>query len=457
MKKLELSKGKGQIERNGKPRTETVRGVLYLCAICFALLFGGISAWGINAEKKTEKEPDTQSTSLTVSLITCWPGSEIYELCGHEAIRIHGEDFDSVWNFGLFDFSEPNFVYRFVKGETDYKVAGYPFAYFLPEYINDRRKVEEQVLNLTPAQAEKIRKLLQVKSLPQNCRYRYNYIRNNCSTQIADILDSVTGGTIVYQDSMRFGSFREAMNHYHRNYPWYQFGIDLALGSELDRPLTKREEFFTPIDFNRHAGKALLADGTPLVRTTIILNEGSEDAVLPPTPWFLGPLFWSIVVALISIGTVIYGIQKRTTVKWWYSVYFGIAGLAGCLVTFLVFISSHAATSPNMLILWLNPLQLIIPIFIWNQRMKAAVKAMMWINVCVAVIMLVFWPIYCGGQSHVASFLILIASDLVLAAGYLRNKDSKESKGRKGVNGRKGAKGNKGNKGTKRGRASKKK
>ena len=30
---------------------------------------------------------------------------------------------DSVWNFGIFDFREPNFVYRFVKGETDYMVA----------------------------------------------------------------------------------------------------------------------------------------------------------------------------------------------------------------------------------------------------------------------------------------------------------------------------------------------
>jgi len=58
--------------------------------------------------------------SLRVSFITCYPGPEIYELYGHEAIRIRSNTMDSVWNFGIFDFREPNFVYRFVKGETDY-------------------------------------------------------------------------------------------------------------------------------------------------------------------------------------------------------------------------------------------------------------------------------------------------------------------------------------------------
>lgn len=396
--------------------------MLYLCLICLGLLCIGIPARGGNAEKKTDMEREDKSTALTVSLITCWPGPEIYELCGHEAVRIQGADFDSVWNFGLFDFTEPNFVYRFVKGETDYCVGGYPFSHFLPEYISRGSRVEEQVLNLTPEQAKRLRLLLQKKSLPPANRYRYNYIRNNCSTQIADLLDSVSNGEIVYNDSLRFGSFREAMSHYHQNYPWYQFGINLALGSELDRPLTQREEFFVPVELNRYVGSARLADGTPLVKNTYVLNQGRDDAVLPPTPWYLGPLFWSLVVLAVTVAVMIYDIKSRSITKWWYAVYFGLAGIAGCVTTFLVFISSHAATSPNMLILWLNPLQLIIPIFIWDRRFRAAVKAMMWINVCVAAVMLVFWPIYTGGQSRLASFLILIASDLLLAINYLWEK-----------------------------------
>ena len=38
------------------------------------------------------------------------------------------------------------------------------------------------------------------------------------------------------------------------------------------------------------------------------------------------------------------------------TIYFNIAGLAGLLLTFLIFVSVHYATSPNWLYLWLNPL-----------------------------------------------------------------------------------------------------
>ncbi|MDE7190470.1 MAG: DUF4105 domain-containing protein, partial [Muribaculaceae bacterium] len=85
---------------------------------------------------------------LTASLITCWPGTEIYELYGHSALRIRGRGIDSVWNYGVFDFREPNFVGRFVSGKTDYMVMGYPFAWFLPEYRRRGSRVVEQDLNL---------------------------------------------------------------------------------------------------------------------------------------------------------------------------------------------------------------------------------------------------------------------------------------------------------------------
>lgn len=406
-----------------------MRGVLYLYIIALLMTFGLMTKAEAKGAVSKPTNSAKQDTTLTVSLITCWPGSEIYELCGHEAIRIKGEGIDSVWNFGLFDFTEPNFVYRFVKGETDYSVGGYPFSYFLPEYIQRGSKVAEQVLNLTPAQARKIREMLQIKSLPQNRRYRYNYIRNNCSTQVADIIDEATDGKIEYNDSVRYGSFREVMSHYHKNYPWYQFGINLALGSELDQPLKARDEFFVPTEYFRYMSTATLPGGAPVVKQTNILNEGRDDAVLPPTPWYGGPLFWSIVVAAISVLTILLCRKGSTGFNLWYSIYYGIAGLAGCLIFFLVFFSEHAATSPNMLIFWLYPLQLIIPALIWNNRFRPAVNAMMWINICVSVVMLIFWPIYSKGQSHEASFLILIGSDLLLSAFYaLKGKQGEQEK-----------------------------
>ena len=382
------------------PRTKTVRGVLYLY---FFIFCSWISAFGAGKE---------------VSLVTAWPGSEIYELCGHEAVRIKGPGIDSVWNFGVFNFAEPNFVGRFVKGETDYMVESYPFAWFMPEYISHGRRVEEQVLNLTPEEVERIHALLRKAATPPANRYRYNYIKDNCSTRIADILDSVSGSNVIYLDTVRYASYREAMRNYHRNYPWYQFGIDIVLGSGLEESLSPREELFVPVEFYRHAASAKLPDGRPLVKYTNVLYEG-RNAVEGPTPFFWTPLWVSIVVAAVSLILILWNWRTNNIPRWWYAFYFTVAGLAGCLVTFLVFFSSHEATSPNLLIFWLNPLQLLVPLCIWVKRLKYVTSAVMWLNIAAVGMLLVLTPIFNRGQAGVASIIILMATDVLLAFYYL--------------------------------------
>lgn len=363
-----------------------------------------------------------KAQELRASLITAWPGSEIYELCGHEAVRIQGDGIDSIWNFGLFNFNEPNFVYRFVKGETDYNVAGYPFEWFMPEYISRGSRVEEQVLNLTPEETARLRELLQKHSLPPLNRYRYNYIKNNCATQIADLLDSVAGGNVIYKGEQHFDTYRQAMRGYHGNYPWYQFGIDIALGSGLEEEISPREEIFIPVEFHRHAASAQLPDGRPLVKATNILYEGRDDAVLPPTPFYATPLWIAIVAAVVSALIIIWQLKTGKTAKWWYAIFFGMEGIAGCLVFFLVFISVHAATSPNILIYWLNPLQLLVPAFLWNRRTKPVVKIVMWLNIFAVGLMLILMPWAASGQASQPALIVLAATDIALSIAYLTTK-----------------------------------
>lgn len=383
------------------PRAGRARGLLYLCIL---LLAASLGARGAGRE---------------ASLVTAWPGSEIYELCGHEAVRIKGPGIDSVWNFGVFNFNEPNFVGRFVKGETDYMVASYPFAWFMPEYMDAGRRVEEQVLNLTPEEVERLHALLRQAATPPNNRYRYNYIKNNCSTKIADIVDSVAGGRVSYPDTIRFDTYREAMRGYHTNYPWYQFGIDLVLGNGLEEEISQREELFIPLEFHRHAADARLPDGRPLVKYTNVLYEGRPGAVDGPTPFLLTPLWFSIVIAAVSLILMAVYWRRNCIPRLWYAFYFTLAGLAGCLVGFLVFFSSHEATSPNLLIFWLNPLQLVIPVCLWWRQLRYGVAAMMWLNVAAVGMLLVLMPIFARGQAGQPSILVLMATDVALAAYYL--------------------------------------
>lgn len=354
--------------------------------------------------------------SIVVSLLTAWPGPEVYQLCGHSAIRIRGAEVDSVWNYGVFNFDEPNFVYRFVKGETDYMLVGYPTMWFMPEYLSEGRKVLEQDLNLTQDEAWKLRSLLQTEALPQNRTYRYNYVKDNCATRITDRLAQATDARLIFPDTIAYGTFRREMRAFHRDYPWYQFGIDLALGSGLDRELRANEEMFVPTVMSDRYAKATLSDGRRLVSDTRQLTPDSGHATLPPTPWYLTPNFWSVICFILMAAFSVFMAWKRRILRWLYCLWFALIGLGGCVIAFLVFASDHEATSPNMLLLWLNPLQLIVAVCVWWPRAHWPVNIMAWYNIVVLGILLIIWPFQL--QSANPAFCPLMGATLALSIVY---------------------------------------
>ena len=369
---------------------------------------------------------------LTVSIITCDPGPDVYELCGHAAIRIRNAEMDSVWNYGIFDFTSPNFIYRFCKGETDYMVYGYRFDRFMPPYVKRGSRVTEQVLSLTQDEARNLRKLLQLESLPENRVYRYNYVRDNCATRPWKRVMQASDRKILFPDTLYFPTYRSEMSYFHRNYPWYQFGIDLVLGGGLDYPLAKDEDIFAPPVLQAKLAKASI-DDQPLVRETNVLFSADFDPTLPPTPWFLSPMTVGILMLLLSIGTMFAYIFGRKLLRLWISLYFLAVGMAGCIVTFLVFFSEHEATSPNMLIFWLNPLQLIVAVGIWFRSWRMALNVMAVYNIIAALSLTILLGVV-GSAIQVVShavwpmlWSILPLSDVILFVnGVLRLKNKKK-------------------------------
>lgn len=382
---------------------------LKILAILCMILFG-FSLYG----------EETRKDSIIVSIITCAPGDEIYELCGHSAVRIRGiadgQKIDSVWNYGIFDFAQPNFVYRFVKGETDYRVAGYPFAWFLPEYVEGERTVTEQDLNLSDTEKKRVLELLRTASLPENRVYRYNYVKNNCATKILNVLDSAADSRIIYPDNVKYGTFRNEMREYHRAYPWYQFGIDLALGSGLDYKIRGRDEMFVPVEMMEKIDGAHFENGNPLVKESRILYQGTENASLPPTPWYLSPLTAAVVLLLVSLIIAWWEIKNKRICKIAYTIWFGICGIAGCVIAFLVFVSTHEASSPNLLLFWLNPLQLLFAAAVWGRKMRYIGIAMAWLNMIATGCLLITWPFQ--AQSANPAFFPLMGATFIFAFAY---------------------------------------
>lgn len=368
---------------------------------------------------------------ISVGIVNCYPGSDIYELEGHTALhvkgQIYGQPVDMAVNYGLFDFAAPNFVYRFVKGETDYWCGASDWDFFLNAYTRQGRKIVEHPVLLDSVQSERLVALIQENLLPQNRVYRYNYVKDNCATRPLRVVELAIGDTIIIPepegDDVNDRTFREVMRRYHKNYPWYQFGIDLALGSGIDYPISAREKTFAPIVLEKQLQGSTVA-GRRLTSDPVILYEGTDQSVMPPTPWYATPLFigWTLF-ALILIITLRDQIRRRVTL-WIDAILFGIFGIAGLLLTFLIFVSVHEATSPNWLYLWLNPLCLVVPVLIWLKKFKKAIISYHFINFALILIMIAIWPH--TGQSGNSAFVPLIGCDLMRSANailiYYRDK-----------------------------------
>lgn len=404
-----------------------------------------VSALAISAAE-TEEPTSLQSGNnapaiterLNVSIVTAAPGKEVYQLEGHSALRMrkevsdttmHGgwrQAYDVAVNWGVFDFNSPNFIYRFVKGETDYMAMAFPFWLFLEEYRKEGRRVVEQDINLTREEAFRLEALIKDNLLPQNRTYRYNYVKDNCATRPLAIIEAAIGDTIsLNQTPTDKGednaacTFRNEMTRYHRNYPWYQFGIDMALGSGIDYPIAQRERTFAPVFLEKALSNATrpVADGNraPLVTGSRILHDVPEDnAQLHATPLPLTPIVLSTCLLATTFMISIADIKRNRLTRWFDTLLYSSFFLCGCLLTFLIFISTHEATSPNWLYLWLNPFCIIAAFGIW---IKSCKRVVYWYQICnFAALMLLLVGHKVLGQALNPAFPILIVCDAFRSA-----------------------------------------
>lgn len=364
----------------------------------------------------------TSRAELTVSLLTIDPGNDIYELEGHTELHFNDpdRDLDMTVSWGVFDFSSPGFVYRFVKGETDYMAVGYPYDYFIEKNSADGRRVTSQKLNLLPHEAELLLQLALRNIEPQNRVYRYNYVKDNCATRPLALVEKAIGGTLSHPgDTLTTCTWRSEMARYHANYPWYQFGIDLALGSGIDKRLTAREKCYAPYYLREFIGGATRPDGEPIVTgpNKLIMSGTPDGTPDSPTPWYLTPMFVARILLAMTIMTAWHDIKRRQPTRGLYTLLYGVSTIEGLVLTYLIFVSTHEATSPNWLYLWLNPLCIIGAIGVWLKKHNRVVYFYQIVNFVALIALIVIGATGVQHLNH-ASYL-LIACNLITAGEYI--------------------------------------
>lgn len=371
-----------------------------------------------------------------ISLITQDAGKEIYELEGHAALRIVMDDGrDMAVNWGVFDFKSPNFAYRFTAGQTDYLCVMVPTDMLIAEYSPSGRQLREQVLDLTPTEAARVIALVEENLRPENRTYRYNYVLDNCATRPYNIIrralnDSIilsvpesftysnTGVTVPYREG-ESSTFRKEMTRYHHNYPWFQFGINLALGNGIDRPITELERGFSPLYLHELMARATGGfDNRRLVKEeNILIAETGECSPSGPTPWYLTPMTLSLLLLVVTTVVTVRDVRRLKVSRWFDTILYTLFFVAGVVLTFLIFVSVHEATSPNWLYLWLNPLCIIPVIFEWIKSCRRVVYCYQFCNFAALVLLLATIPLH--GQAFDATFPVLIACDLMRALSFI--------------------------------------
>lgn len=308
-----------------------------------------------------------------ISVLTIGPGKILNDAFGHSAFRVKDPVYklDLVFNYGVYDFQAPNFYLKFAQGKLNYLIGLDPFDRFLNSYKNQDRTIIQQKLNLTKAQRQQLFEILRTNYLPENRRYLYDFFYDNCATKIRDVVNTSTNNLIEYKtpDSLVSKSFRGLIYEHVDKNSWGSLGIDIALGSVIDRKATANEYMFLPKYIQSFFANASFADGKSLISSTKVLYQQKGEQI--KQGFITSPLFILICVATIIVLLTARDYKLKQRSKWLDVLLFGITGCIGILILALWFATDHTATAQNYNLLWAFPLNIVL---VWSLLKKSPKK-----------------------------------------------------------------------------------
>ncbi|WP_248723482.1 DUF4105 domain-containing protein [Seonamhaeicola sp. ML3] len=296
----------------------------------------------------------TLSNSAEISVLTVGPGSSLNDAFGHSAFRVKdtNNNLDVVYGYGEYDFEAPNFYLKFAQGKLNYLLSKDQFSRFYQRYVYYNRTIKEHVLNLSQKEKQDLCNYLANNYKPENRRYLYEFFFDNCATRIKDVVNIATEDNITYNNPEEFEAktFRYLIyDHVDRN-SWGSLGIDIALGSVIDRQATPEEHMFLPENIYKFFEVATKKDGSALVK-----NSNTIFTQIPRKPSdsvFSSPLFILGIVSLFILYITYKDFKKRKRTIWLDIVLFALTGLIGILILLLWFATDHKGTHQNYNFLW---------------------------------------------------------------------------------------------------------
>ena len=344
---------------------------------------------------------------VQVSILTVGVADESHSLYGHTAIRIK-DDFkgiDAVYNYGMFDFSTPNFILRFVKGDMQYFAAAYPYADFEYNYRYENRSIYEQILNLSSSKKQALVAALQESITGEDKYYTYKFIDRNCTTKVIDVINEVLKKDVIYKHDISEKTYREVLYPYAENHYFQKLGINIIFGAKVDE---KASKLFLPFDLKNNLDQTEYRDA-PFVKQTKTLFEANR---VPQKTW------WdSIYTLLFFLSALVLFNNKICT-----NSYFIVIALLGLFFSFVGFYSYHREIYWNYNALLFNPIYFLVFYFGWRKNKNA----FMWSSF-ISLVALVVYLIYMLDKVHLGIvWPFILANAILLIRGLLPHAKEKQ-------------------------------
>ena len=362
---------------------------------------------------------------LRISLLTCTPGTELYSTFGHSALRVvdNNDSTDIIFNYGTFDFNDPDFYKKFTLGKLLYILSIEEFPDFVQQYQYEGRGITEQELNLGCAEKEKLLSALFENAKEENKFYKYDFVYDNCTTRLRDMVARISKDSLITKN-IRPGNkttFRNLIHEYldrNKQY-WSKLGIDILLGQPIDKKITNAEAMFLP-DYLLKAFDSTTAGGGIFVlsKKTILDQTVQKEKSNFLTPLFIFSLLFVIVVMLSFINNP----TVKLILRFFDVCVFFICGVIGLLILFMWLGTEHQACRNNFNLLWALPTHLPAAFLLFNKnnRFKKYFRFCCWIY----LLLIPLW-FFLPQQLNVA--LLPIIGILTIRSYFLSKKNATEA------------------------------
>ena len=313
-------------------------------------------------------------SELTVSLITIGQGDAVWEKFGHNALRVRdaATGADVAYNWGMFDFDQPNFLGRFLTGETRYWMEGFDAPLMIDYYARLDRPVYEQVLALRPEARARLRAFLEWNAREENKFYRYDYYRDNCSTRVRDAIDSAAGGALraATASLATTTTYRSHTRRLTSGDPAVYTGIELALGHPADRALSAWEEAFLPMRLREHVRRVRVPDDAgrlvPLVGAERELYHARRPPEASAAPSFTDRYLLAGLATAAAVVLLARGAARRRAAAAALAALGGawllVAGLLGTALLLAGTVTRHVYMGRNENLLVASPLLFLLAV-----------------------------------------------------------------------------------------------